>query len=212
MFPFGSILDFEMNGSLAYMLSYMDLFIYDFSVPTDPILVNHDGFSRRTQRDGLDITGDKAYVLTEHELIIFDISNPAQSLPMRAMVITQAEDLEVSGSYAYLVRPTAINILDISDPDHPVGINSFHTPGTKNSITGDGDYLYVADGSAGLNIFDPADPAAPTLVSTYDTPVSALNVAVNGRDIFVADGTGGWLHLRASSGKIYLPMLGKPTN
>lgn len=70
-----------------------------------------------------------------------------------------------------------------------------------------GNYLYVADYSAGLVIYDITNPAAPVSISTTDTPDTALDVVVSGRYAYVSEvGASGGLRIYDISDP-YLPVL-----
>ncbi|MEM4390460.1 MAG: VWA domain-containing protein [Candidatus Diapherotrites archaeon] len=55
----------------------------------------------------------------------------------------------------------------------------------------DGNYAYLADGSAGLRIINITNKTNPTLVGTYNTPGTAYDVIVDGNYAYVADLSGG---------------------
>ena len=64
--------------------------------------------------------------------------------------------------------------------------------GWASSIRLDGDFLYLADGRAGLQIYRIAgSPAAPVFIQRVDNPGSALDVAVQGSFAYLADGSSG---------------------
>jgi len=83
--------------------------------------------------------------------------------------------------------------VDVSDPAHPVEVGFYDTPGSAEGVAVLGDYVYVADGDAGLRIVDVSDPVHPAEVGFYDTPGYALGVAVLGDYAYVADV---WMGLR----------------
>ncbi len=55
----------------------------------------------------------------------------------------------------------------------------------------DGNYAYLADGSAGLRIINITNKASPSIVGTYNTPGKAYDVVVDGNYAYVADLSGG---------------------
>ncbi len=65
------------------------------------------------------------------------------------------------------------------------------TPGTARRSALAGNYLYVADGTAGVQIIDVGDPDRPVIVGVVDTPGNAADIGVSGRVIVVADAFGG---------------------
>ena len=54
------------------------------------------------------------------------------------------------------------------------------TSGDSRAVAVSGDYVYLADGEAGLRVIDVLDPAAPAQVGLYQTPSHALDVSVVG--------------------------------
>jgi flagellar hook assembly protein FlgD len=44
-------------------------------------------------------------------------------------------------------------VVDISVPSNPQEVGHYKTPGWAHGVAADGDYVYVADGSAGLQIY-----------------------------------------------------------
>lgn len=68
-------------------------------------------------------------------------------------------------------------------------VGSFTTPGVPKSITVNGDYGYLADGSNGLQVVDVRDPSNPVIVGSVDTEGTALSVVPsgNGNHVYLAD-------------------------
>ena len=97
----------------------------------------------------------------------------------------------VQGRYAYLGSGISILVLDISDPSSPRKVGECVTPGIVIGLFVSGDYLYVADGEAGLRIIDISSPSSPKEVGAYDTPGCAWAVHVSGSYAYVADGRKG---------------------
>jgi len=73
----------------------------------------------------------------------------------------------------------------------PAIIGSYNTSGSMRGVEIYGDYLFAADGTAGVQVIDISDPAAPTLVATYNTPGEAWKLVADGNYLYVADGISG---------------------
>jgi len=65
---------------------------------------------------------------------------------------------------------------------------NYATLGSANDVVLSGDYLYVADGNAGLSIFDISEPDAPVRIATRAVAGTARSVAVSGGYAYIADG------------------------
>jgi hypothetical protein len=75
----------------------------------------------------------------------------------------------------------------------PTALSFLSLPGFANGVDVDGDYAYVAAGSAGVHVVDVSDPSAPLRVATVNTPGNANDVRVSDSDgyAYVADGPNG---------------------
>ncbi|MEE9555485.1 MAG: hypothetical protein V3W18_14460 [candidate division Zixibacteria bacterium] len=101
-------------------------------------------------------------------------------------------DVKVIEHYAYIGDAGGFEIVDISDPTAPAYIGEFHSPHYNDSahdIFVDGDYLYQADGNAGLQIYDISDPANPVLASGLWEVGYAGDVYVKDEYAYVASGS-----------------------
>lgn len=100
-------------------------------------------------------------------------------------------DVKVSGHYAYIGDPGGFEIVDISDPTTPTYIGGFHSSHHNDSahdIFVDSDYLYQADGNAGLQVYDISDPANPVHASGLWELGYASDVYVKDEYAYVASG------------------------
>ncbi len=106
--------------------------------------------------------GDTAVVVADHHayiaagdqgLRIIDIADPKAPVEIGAFNPPSAwlSDIELVDNLAYIAGGD-LYIVDVSDPHNPVSVAVFDTPGSVNGISVVGDYLYVADGNAGLTI------------------------------------------------------------
>lgn len=98
----------------------------------------------------------------------------------------------VTDNKAYFGEGTRLSILDVSQPDQPRRLGT--TPPMGDFVQGiavQGNFAYVAAGSAGLQIFDISSLPAPVIVGSLDTPGNAGDVYVQGIYAYVADEIGG---------------------
>lgn len=73
----------------------------------------------------------------------------------------------------------------------PQIVGQVDTPGFANKVRVEGNFLFVADGPAGLTVVDVTNRNNPTVVRTINTAGNALDVAVYGVFAFVANGNNG---------------------
>jgi Zn finger protein HypA/HybF involved in hydrogenase expression len=101
---------------------------------------------------------------------------------------------DLSDEYAYVADGQGgIKVVYIREifTTGPQVIGQAATPGFANKVRVEGDFLYVADGPAGLTIVDVSDRSNPQIVRTINTNGNALDVAVYGAFAFVANGNNG---------------------
>lgn len=75
----------------------------------------------------------------------------------------------------------------VINPSLLIKISSYKTPGYAWGVGISGNYVYVADGDAGLRIIDVSNLQNLYEIGYYDIPGSARNIAVVNDYIFVAD-------------------------
>jgi len=70
-------------------------------------------------------------------------------------------------------------------------LSAVSIPGYANNVDVNGDYAFVAAGSAGLQVVDVSDRSAPTVVASLDTDGTAIDIKVLGSLVYIADGESG---------------------
>lgn len=78
------------------------------------------------------------------------------------------------------------------------------SPTQVQNIVKDGNYVYIADGRAGLRILDTSDFNAPREVDAFGAEDMAMDVAVSDGFIFLAHGEGGLKILRYNNSEVSL--------
>ncbi len=73
----------------------------------------------------------------------------------------------------------------------PGPVSVVNIPGYANNVDVQGDFAFVAAGSAGLVVVDVTDVASPAVVNTIDTTGTSIDVRVSGGLAYVADGSSG---------------------
>jgi hypothetical protein len=99
-------------------------------------------------------------------------------------------DIEISGDYGYCAMPSGLEIIYLGD-SIPTLIYDLYLSGCGLGIDIRGNYVYLADGPAGLQIIDISNPSNPILTGTYNTRGNTADVKVLDDNIaYVADGDG----------------------
>ncbi len=157
-----------------------DLYIYDVSSPTSPVLIAQQPTAGA---HALHISGSYAYVAGWGSAVeAYDISNPSSpSLIGQSSTTPYAREILPTSSGQELVvidEYYGIRIYDISDPAAISQVGSYDvTPYRLTRAYLYGNTLYATDSGA-MRIFDLTDPANPTLVQTMTGP--GMSVAGNG--------------------------------
>jgi hypothetical protein len=73
----------------------------------------------------------------------------------------------------------------------PTALSFVSIPGFANGVSVNGDFAYVAAGSAGLVVVDVTNRSAPAIVATLPLPGSANSVKVVSNLVYIADGASG---------------------
>lgn len=73
----------------------------------------------------------------------------------------------------------------------PVGRSALTISGNATDSDVQGDWVYIAAGSAGVHVVDVSDKDNPSLESTYSDALGALDVKVSGDQLFIARGSMG---------------------
>jgi hypothetical protein len=138
-------------------------------------------------------------------LNVIDISNPANPQRLGSYVTSRGVNaVAVSGNYAYVTetvyccdydgcypRSGSLDIIDISNPANPQRVGGYDTSAYASGVAVAGNYVYVADGYAGLQVIDVSNPVNSQRVGGSDTTGSAWGVTVAGNYAYVADGSAG---------------------
>ncbi|MCP4582382.1 MAG: hypothetical protein GY839_12280, partial [candidate division Zixibacteria bacterium] len=144
--------DIEVENDIGYLCHVASLDIYDFSNPSDSVLLGsvHPsvGPSNFSVSDGF------VYTLSEDggrngRTSIIDATDPTNpqniaelDFPSYAYYNYVCDDLAFYGIYKQ-----GLFAYDVSDPYHPVFVDDYPTPSHSNQIFLDNDYIYIANGS-----------------------------------------------------------------
>ncbi len=124
----------------------------------------------------LEVNGPALYSLVEGELRIYNVINPESPRVVGSFPV-DANDMKLVGDRAYLVGNSGLLVYDVSIPLSPVLLSESSDPSEGLGVDSDGDWIYVADGSAGLKIYRLNLDNTLELISALSVngvPVSAL--------------------------------------
>ncbi|MFV2055650.1 MAG: Ig-like domain-containing protein [Thiohalomonadales bacterium] len=157
------------NENLAYLIGYGGLGIFDISAPNTPRAVgSYDTVGARVL--GVAFKGNLAYVLTKRtefdnyipregssSLLIINISVPSAPTLVGSYDALPgiARDVLIDGKYAYVASGYGgLRVIDVSVPAVPVEKGMYNTPGIASGVARKGNYIIVADASAGFEIYE----------------------------------------------------------
>ncbi|MGW8226246.1 MAG: hypothetical protein ACWGOY_10955 [Anaerolineales bacterium] len=106
------------------------------------------------------------------------------------------QSVAVKDAYAFVTNANqGLQVIDIHNPAVPVEVASYDSPGAANGVTIAGDFIYFADGAAGLQVLTLESAAGGNLtvteVALVDSPGEAHLAAIQGENLYLADGSGG---------------------
>ncbi len=179
------------SGELA-LYELVDIAVkYGTATPHNPLLASKIKVGGNA--NDVDYDDGYVYVATDNGLSVVDVTNPAEPLwvgvvetPLKALGVVFEDDMAYVATGIYSgsdSNQSFVQAFDMGDPTAPIpvwGIQT-HYPYALDIV---GDYLYVADGQAGLKIID---ITIPTIVGEIDTR-GARDVKVSTGYACLADG------------------------
>jgi hypothetical protein len=195
------MLDIELAGDRAYVVGTGGLWIVDVKNPASPSLlgtyVTTGGEGRGgPQIYGAAMNGNVVYCFERTNGVeIIDVTDPGRPTSVGARYLRDNsysyEHGVVSGNLLYLAaHDHGVEILDVSNPRMLIHRAVVQT-GNAFDLAINGDYLFVADGAAGLSVVDVSDPLAPKLLATKPTSNLAQDIVLDDQYAFVAVGSSG---------------------
>lgn len=172
--------DIALNNSYVYLLSPSNMRIGQGEI----------GFTHDSHLDILDSTS----------LSLIGVYQLPAETPTLGEVLIAGDRAYISWGVPCLPDCTTKSWLavDISNPTTPLDTGEIFSKGPIHlqDVAHTRQYVYVADGKAGLRILDISDPANPTEVDSFGAPGLALDVAVLDGYIYLANGSSGLYILR----------------
>lgn len=113
----------------------------------------------------------------------------APNMELLSQIGGTAMAVAAADGYAYLGEGLSLLIIDVSDPTAASLVGRTQPlPGRAREIAIQGDYAFLAVGSAGLHIVDISDPANPTIVGQWRKDAGINHLAVAGDYAYVISG------------------------
>ncbi len=184
------------SGDHAYLAREDDGFgLVDIADPLAPVELA--AIDTGDAMGDLRIRGDLAYVTQRSDVLrVLDVSDP--TTPVEIGVADFHADfwydhnyrhahLALGANHAYIAGSEKLWIVDITDPTHPSARGTLELADRTADLALAGDYLYLANTSAGLQVVDVSDPWAPTVVATYDPSGVERRVEIAGNYAYLSN-------------------------
>lgn len=156
------VVDIVIHGTTGYVLAG-DLYILDFSVPFEPVILSE--FSLNGYPVRLALRDNKAYIASEfYGLIIVDVSISANPRLIREnRDLHHIRNISLYKDYVF-VSSGAEGIKIFSGEDRMDLVSSINTPGLALATTFEDSIMFVADHSNGIVIIDISDINNPKII------------------------------------------------
>jgi hypothetical protein len=191
--PGGDALGIDVLGNYAFLTSSQSqLNVVDLSWPDNLNKVGSVATQGNTSYQAVDVevTSDYAFVANnEAGLRIVDIRDPKWPAALsNSGASPMAVAVDLSGDYAFVADETAgLYVFEVSDPTSLIRHGPFGGAGAMDVVVR-GNFVYLANGAAGVQMLDITNPSTPATVLSFSTPTPATRVAVN-REILYVLGT-----------------------
>jgi len=171
----------RVDGDFAYLgCGQYGMRVMDITDPHNPTVLDVvvPGISYAF---GLAVEGNVVYVgAGSGSFRVVDVSDPSNAVLIGSAWTGYTRGVCVDGNQVYTASTTAgVSVVDVTNPKNPVRLWYNQTPGNAWDVEVVGEYLYVADGPAGLLIYKIADLIEPEFRGEFLAGASALSVEGN---------------------------------
>jgi hypothetical protein len=176
--PFVGALAVTVEDGVALVGTPQEFLLVDVADPRLPVA---RALSRSAGALGSTIADGYVYLGSEkHGVQIMELGDGTSPQPIGSLATAAwGGHITSLGAELALITPSELQIVDVSQPDAPTAIG--HLPlNLPQSMTGDGDYLYVVD-AGGLRVVDASVRTAPSVVGTVPNVAGQLIAADAGR-------------------------------
>lgn len=140
----------------------------------------------------LDLSGTILYVGTDSSLLTLDASNPGSLTQLASLPLASLTSLAHTGTTLYAgTLDGHLLVFDVTQPAAPVQQLSILLPAVADKLLVSGNFLLIADDTAGLLIYDVSTPATPALVTHLTLPGAAADLALDGTLALLASADAG---------------------
>ncbi|MCK5125187.1 MAG: hypothetical protein KAR42_02930 [candidate division Zixibacteria bacterium] len=182
--------DIRFDGDIGYCSYSNGLKVYDFSDPTNPVLISEfDHGQYKGMAMEFDFYGNYLYLpISNVGILIIDNSDPYNLTEAGFYPIADFL-MEVKQHNGYLYLAKRLNdavVFDLVDPVNPVEISSLST-GSRTTIGLDiaGDILGLVHYYYGIRFYDISDPTNPEYLSVYDPYGNESDLKIVGNIAYV---------------------------
>lgn len=192
----GSLARFAVHGEYMFTLDRSTLTVFDLQNGLHPVRVGT--FPVGWDVETLFLSGNRLFIGARSGMYIYDVSVP--EAPRRLAFtghLYACDPVVVRGNTAFVTLrkgsacrggANELRVYDVSDPTLPLQIATYpmHNPW---GLGVDGDWLFVADGKAGMKVFDARDPRRLRRVRTMKE-IFGYDVIPNGGVLIVSAADG----------------------
>lgn len=195
----GKVQDVAVNGDIIAFLADGEngLLVYDI---TDLNAIEQVGsFSDFLNANQVEIDQGGLYVSDKDSalhIVDAEVSLSSQRVSSTEKQQGRAQSVAVNENYAFLAYvDQGLRVIDIANPNAPVEVATYDSSGEAIGVDLSGDFIYLADGAAGLQVLFLESSGTENLrmeeIAVIDTPGEANQVSVVGQTVYLADGSGG---------------------
>ena len=174
-----------------------DLYHLDFSVPSQPTIINAFRSEDRVQQ--LVLHEQELTLISKHSIALWDVS--AEQPLVSNENLNMGEGVNFGGQRKGFIENdtlyvadwfSGIHIYDIRQGQNPRLLSSYHTPGSPKGVVVKDGIAYIADDDHGLQLVDVSDPTNPQAVSSILTKGLAYTPIIEGNLLYLASHHGGF--------------------
>ncbi len=181
------------QGRYAYLAyGYKELMVVDVSNPDSLAIAGELEYPQPGY--GYDIVwrDSVALIAADAQFIAVEVDDPAHpDLRFQYRYPRGLRGIAVRDSWCFLaLEQLGVAVWNVSTLP-PVAVGSFDTPSNARDVAVAGDYLYVADGRAGLLVADVSDPGQPVVAAALELSGYVQQVSVHGTRLYAGCGSDG---------------------
>lgn len=169
----------EINGNIAFVSTYYNLYAIDVSNPYDPMVLSFYDFY--TGPIKFSVSGRYAYVAVSNKgLYVLDVADPRKITEISSIELKlENNNITVSGNNIYIADGSSgLRVINASDPKNLKEVGLLKTPGNALDVKIMGNRAYIADGDSGLRIIEIKNPDKMKEIGHLRLPSEARTVNI----------------------------------